>query len=375
MKNINGLFFNNGFEGLIILLDEVLSIEQVNDNFESILGYRKEEVEGKAFTKFILPDEKSSFFDLIYNNKQIKTSTLRLYHSSGAYRYFTIDVYLFNDATLLFGKPIEKQYDSIKHNERAGELKGLEKREINANDIYDLINRDNEMLSYFFDVFPLDVWIKDTYGRYVFVNQSHQNSTGINKEDMLKKQDYEIFEKSIAKSFTETDYFAIESKKPLQYIFESKDNEFPQYTQVTKYPLYNSKKDYIGLLSFAVDVTEMKELQLKKERHLNHVDQALKHFKGLLIETDKTGKTYLINGTLVQHLPKNNLENSYVYEIFELLGASVESIEKLNQVIVHQKENVIDLNKGIKLKLTVFPFETLKNESHILIVGTVIENE
>lgn len=375
MKDINGLFIDNGFKGIIVLLNEVLDIEDINKNFETLLGYEKKDVIGMTFTNHIIPDEKSFLFDMIYGKNDLKTKVIRLYHASGAYRYFSIDIYSFADNKILFGKPIEKEFESISHHSRVSEIDGSEVKSINVKNIYDLIDVDNQMLTYLFDILPLDVWIKDIHGRYVFVNQSHQNSTGLKKEDMLRKEDYEIFGKEIAKSFVDSDYFAIQSKKPLQYVFETKDEKLPQYTQVTKFPLFNDNQDYIGLLSFAVDVTEMKELQIKREKQYNHLYHALKNFEGIIFESDYIGNTYFINGSMVQHLPKKSITDINMYEIFELLGVKVESIKDVNRVLVHRDEKVLHLHNNKSIRLKVIPFEAMNGDTHLLGIGVIVDDE
>ena len=375
MRDISGLFTNNGFEGIIILLNEVLDIENVNQKFESLLGYDRKDVLKTAFVSYVIPDEKSFFFDMIYDKTNMKSNVIRLYHSSGAYRYFAIDVYSFGDDKILFGKPIEKEFGSISHDKRVSEINGLEVETLDIKNIYELLDLDNQMLTYLLNILPLDVWIKDIHGRYAFVNKSHQNSTGLKKEQMLRKEDYEIFGKEVAKSFTDSDYFAIQSKKPLQYIFETKDEKLPQYTQVTKYPLFNEKQDYIGLLSFAVDVTEMKEIQIRYETQYNQIFHALKHFEGIVFVTDYIGNTYFINGSLVQHLPKKSITDINMYEIFELLGVKVESIKDVNRVLVHRDEKVLHLHNNKSIKVKVTPFTALNGDTHLLGLGTIIQND
>lgn len=375
MKDINGLFAENGFEGVIVLLDEVLDIEEVNTGFESLLGYDKKDVVGTAFTNYIIPDEKSSFFDIIYNKNDLKTNVVRLYHLSGAYRYFSINIFSFLDSRILFGTPIEKEFDTISSHNKVSDIDGHEVKSIDIKDIYDLTDANNQMLTFLLDIIPLDVWIKDIHGRYVFVNQSHQNSIGLTKEEMVRKEDYEIFGKEIAKSFVDSDYFAIQSKRPLQYVFESKDDKLPQYTQVTKFPLFNDNQDYLGLLSFAVDVTEMKELQLKREKQFNHLNHALKHYEGIIFESDYIGNSYFINGTLVQHLPKKSITDINIYEIFELLGVRVESIKDVNRVLVHREEKILHLHNGKSIRLKVIPFEALNGNTHLLGIGSIVNDE
>lgn len=375
MNDITGLFTNNGFQGIVVLIDDVLNIIKVNTNFETLLGYQQDVV-NQPFTNFILPDEKSSFFDLLYNQEEHLPKVIRLYHSSGAYRYFSITVYSFKDSKILFGKPIDRDFKINKYykGEPDGEIK-ISTSSIEAKNIFNLLEVDNPLLTHILNVIPFDVWIKDLHGRYVFVNNSFQKSTGLNLENILRKEDYEIFDKAIAKRFVDSDYIAIESKKPLRYVFELEGEKFPTFTDVMKLPLFNDDGDYIGLFSFAVDVTETKQLQNQFSTQLLNIDHALSYYDGIIFETDYIGNTYFIYGSLIQHLPKKNLKDINMYEIFELLGVEVRSIKDVNRVIVHQEQKRLYLNKGIVMDIEVKPFIAANGDTHLLGFGKVVKDE
>ena len=68
----------------------------------------------------LLPNDKSNFYDVLYDSLVTQDITIKLYNKSGAFRFFSIIIQSFNDNFLLLGNPIKKEffgYDYINESE------------------------------------------------------------------------------------------------------------------------------------------------------------------------------------------------------------------------------------------------------------------
>ncbi|MEL7656781.1 MAG: PAS domain-containing protein, partial [Bacillota bacterium] len=60
------------------------------------------------------------------------------------------------------------------------------------------LRREISRLEAVIDTFPFDLWCKDLEGRYIFVNKSFEEYTGKPREEILGKNDYELYPKEEA---------------------------------------------------------------------------------------------------------------------------------------------------------------------------------
>ncbi len=75
------------------------------------------------------------------------------------------------------------------------------------------ILRQRNILDEILDLIPVDVFIKDEHGRYLFVNKSVCKSLAVNKSDLIGKNDSQVFNKEEAASFKRGDDLAWQNQK------------------------------------------------------------------------------------------------------------------------------------------------------------------
>lgn len=114
------------------------------------------------------------------------------------------------------------------------------------------------------------VYFKDINSKILFCSQSTADLTEHKKwQDIIGKNDSEIFPSETAKMYLEEDKFVIENGKQLLGkidLFYDKNGE-KGYIQTNKWPLFDEKNNVVGIFGISRDITEqLKEQELLKER-------------------------------------------------------------------------------------------------------------
>jgi len=225
----------------------------------------------------------------------------------------------FKEYSILFGKMIKKQFNNYEYIDETLNYLQNAINNLDAEDISDIIIRDDKNMSMILDLFPIDIWVKDRFNRYVFVNNVFKIHTGHSIDDVYLRDDFQLFSKEIAKEFTSSDKEAIEKGTKINYTFYSSINKLYNWTEVTKIPLYNTKKEYIGLLGFSADITESKSVEEKLKSVVNKYSFALNKTNVLVMELNLEYKVIFSGGKLITKLGLNNkkISQTHIDELFQ----------------------------------------------------------
>ena len=60
------------------------------------------------------------------------------------------------------------------------------------NDEYENYKQKHHLTIKFIDTIPFSMWLKDLEGKYVFVNKEFEIESGLKREDIFNKTDYDI---------------------------------------------------------------------------------------------------------------------------------------------------------------------------------------
>lgn len=130
-----------------------------------------------------------------------------------------------------------------------------------------IFNRNFEA---FLDYISDFVYFKDINSRIIFCSQSTANLTNHKKwQDMIGKNDFEIFPAETAEMYLEEDKFVLENGKQLlgkiDLFYDEKGEK--GYIQTNKWPLFNEKNNVVGIFGVSRNITEqLKEQEILKER-------------------------------------------------------------------------------------------------------------
>ncbi len=295
MFDVDYLFDTTNFNGVVLLLNDDLKIVRVNDYFLTLQGYEKEDVEYVSILDFILPTDKSIFFDISYSKEITKDFICQIYHKNGAFRFFSFTVIKFSDYSVMFGSPEKKEFMSYHYDNKV--KTNLDEEVVLANllDITDLF-KENKTMGRFMDLFPSDIWVKDRLGRYVYVNSTFEVHTSNLLSDIIGKDDYQIFPKDIALEFSSSDQIAIKNRKKIDYTFEVKDESLLAWTSVSKIPLFNSNGTYIGIIGYSVDVSEFKNVEEKLKIIINNYRTCANEYFDIAFNFSSSGQVGKLYG-------------------------------------------------------------------------------
>lgn len=105
------------------------------------------------------------------------------------------------------------------------------------------------------DHIPSVIYIKDTEGRYLYVNKAYEALMGLKGTDIYGKRDIDVLPESVAYLARNFDMKIIHSQKPITIdeTFDLTDGEHNFHS--TKFPLYDATGLLYGMCSFSTDVT------------------------------------------------------------------------------------------------------------------------
>ncbi|MFO7565617.1 MAG: PAS domain-containing protein [Enhygromyxa sp.] len=106
------------------------------------------------------------------------------------------------------------------------------------------------------------VFLKDREGRYVVVNRQLELDTGLAREQMLGKTDFELFSRETAERLRRDDRRVIESGEPTTVEGVTQFPSGPRTFLTTKFPLRGDDGEIHGICGWSTDITARKQAEL-----------------------------------------------------------------------------------------------------------------
>lgn len=126
----------------------------------------------------------------------------------------------------------------------------------------EVIKASEEQYQAAFDASPIMFWLKDTHNNTLRINRAAAAFEGVAPEAVQGKSCYDIYPFEQAEAFYQDDLEVIRSGVPKLGITEAHTAVGTgklMWVETGKTPVRNSKGEIIGVLAFAVDITERKE--------------------------------------------------------------------------------------------------------------------
>jgi diguanylate cyclase (GGDEF)-like protein/PAS domain S-box-containing protein len=125
---------------------------------------------------------------------------------------------------------------------------------------YDL-QKNREEMQTILDACPIMIFYKDRENKFIRVNKALAEATGLTKDAMEGKKVFEIYPRQ-TKNYWKDDEEVIESGKPKINIIEPLDAATgTKWVQTDKIPYTNKEGRIIGIIGFAVDITDRKRAE------------------------------------------------------------------------------------------------------------------
>ena len=107
------------------------------------------------------------------------------------------------------------------------------------------------------DSLPFDVWLKDKDGKYMIVNQNISDDTGLPKEEIIGKDDYDLYDKPAADFYVASDKEILEGKVRGVYVSRLETGAFEEY----KKPVFAKSGELLGTAGYSKDITQKEKIR------------------------------------------------------------------------------------------------------------------
>ncbi|BBD59009.1 PAS/PAC sensor signal transduction histidine kinase [Nostoc sp. HK-01] len=180
---------------------------------------------------------------------------------------------------------------------------------------------------------PVAVFVKDAADlRIVLCNQAAEKLAGVSADEILGKNDYDLFPKEEADFFTQRDHEALNSKTLLEIpeeIIRKKSGE-SRILQIKKAPILDSQGEPKYLLVVRDDITEHKQAEAQLKQQAIELEQTLKELQSTqakLIQSEKmsslgqlvAGVAHEINNPVNFIYGNLTYANQYIQQLLNLL--------------------------------------------------------
>jgi PAS domain S-box-containing protein len=147
------------------------------------------------------------------------------------------------------------------------------------------IEERNRELQIILDSIPAWIFYKDKENRFIKVNEAFCKVMGKTKKELEGKSLFDIYPKKQAEAFLKDDLEIIESAKPKRNIVEQMNSAKGElWIKTDKIPYTDENNNIIGIIGFALDVTD----QIQIEKNLENAKIAAKNvLEDLSIEKSK----------------------------------------------------------------------------------------
>lgn len=364
------IFFNHSDLGHIIL-DNNLNIVEVNESLCQLTKYRSDELISQSFGIFFKNDilYKSFLRNYLKNNSLSKISNIEYRLQTAEGKMFWVE---------LFGR----KFKDKKKNYSIWSIRDISVRVDSRNTIRRLnetLHQEFYKLQEIINLIPMPIFIKDSEFKYVDCNRAFCDFLNLEKDEILEKTVFELFEKEIAEEFHKKDLEMIEN--PSQK-YETQTNNGKKFIELHKKSIYKDNQ-FNGLVGIIIDitqkVTEMHYLEsrVKEELEKNalqreqHQKEQLENVKFLTIGQMAAGITHEINTPLtcikgnfemlvedLHTLPQSKLKDAMLEDTqtiqsgLERVGKIIESMREVSQKHTEKKEEV-DIFSTILSSLTI----------------------
>ena len=178
---------------------------------------------------------------------------------------------------------------------------------------------ERQLLRTLVDNLPAYIFVKDTSGRYLLVNDSHRRQLGLGADtEMLGKTSFDFFPEEIARRFAEDDRMVIESGQAVlerEEPFEAGGQK--GWFLTTKVPLRDAHGTINGLIGIAIDISERK-------RVIESLKASDERFQ-MLFDASPDAIIVAAQGGAIQEV-NGQAERLFGYAKEELIGKPIETL-------------------------------------------------
>lgn len=323
----------------ICIFDRNETIILCNSKFEKLSGFKKSEIENKKrWSDFFsssdivrlngFKNEKFKDYDPLENDFIFLEK-----HSRQKYVHVQVS-------------PVNGSYEWI------GSLTDITDRKLAE---VDLMKSETEKRA-FLNTLPHLAWLKDIDGKYLIVNESFAKSRKIKVENIIGKNDFDIYPKKNAERYRKEDQLIIETGKP--WLFEEKSGK--KWFETFKAPLFDKNGIVLGVTGVSLEISERKKAEeevkayskklTEQNEALQLINHELKKSKEKAEESDRLKSAFLANMSHEIRTPMNAILGfadllKYRKLTEERKKAFIEIINSKSKQLLQIITDIIDISK------------------------------
>ena len=171
---------------------------------------------------------------------------------------------------------------------------------------------------------PLNVLRKDLNGKIVSANQRYCETIGAPLEELIGKDDFDLFPAELAQKYTDDDRRVLETGQVLNDIEKHQTSEGESiYVEIFKSPIRDSHGDVAGVQVMFWDVTKRQESEETLERERDLMRTLMDHIPDWIFVKDTQGRFVTANTSLLETLGVTSLDEAIGKTDFDFMEAEL----------------------------------------------------
>ncbi len=251
-------------------------------------------------------------------------------------------------------------------NYQAHQIKSHKKAEL------EVINQKNFM-NEIFDYLPINVFIKDIEGKYIYINKNAEQSTGVKLKDAIGKTVYHLYPEETAQKLQEDDMHVVKTKKPILTEHEVNINDRKRNVFTGK-KVITTSDDKELIIGFSIDITQNIQASRTIEDQKKFYQQIFNTVPNYIYVKDKTGKFLLVNEAFTslfnlssEQILLEGLSNAKEYQLDEKLNAEIDQkVIETRETIEFEESLVLKNGEERWYHTTKKPLPNKEGETNIL---------
>jgi len=297
---------------------------EVNESFEKITGYGRNELLGRTALDiglWIDPSDRGSLISEIEKQGYARGKEFRFRAKSGQVAVILVSVELIELSGV---KCLLAVGQDITDRKRAEEA--LRKAEEQLRAI--LINSPNL------------IFLKDVEGRYLLINKEYRKTFHFTRDQIYGKTDIEVFPPDQAAVFRGSDLQVLQTRAPMEFEEVAVHDDGPHTSIVQKFPLFDEGGEIYAICGFVTDITERK----RAEERLREYEKAVEGLEEMIVVIDRQYRYQLANRAFLNY---RGLEKG------QLLGRLVSEVlgEEVFHWVLKEKLDECFQGKAVKFEL------------------------